>query len=88
MKGMTPGSQEASVEYPSETVHAVRTVLALPAGELALEMIVVGVQYIPPTGRTDNASGREALRGDTLRSPRRFASVGGRLAGTSGLCVC
>ena len=88
MKGMTPASQEASVEYPSETVHAVRTVLALPAGELALEVIVAGVQYIPPTGRTDNAWGGEPLRGEKLLSPRGFASVGGRLTGTSGLCVC
>ena len=87
MKGMTPSSQEASLEYPSETVHAVRTVLALPALELALDMIVEGVQYIPPTGSTDNACGGEPLRGETLVSPRGFASVGGGLAGTSGY-VC
>ena len=88
MKGMTPGSQEASVEYLSETAHAVRAILALRAVELTLDMTVDGVQYIPPTGSTDNACRGEPWRGETLMSDREFASVGGRLAGTSGLCVC
>ena len=87
MEGMTPGSQDASVEYPSEIVHAARVVLALPAVEWTLDMTVEGLQYIPPTGCTDNACGGEPRR-ETLMSHREFTSVGGRLAGTSELCVC
>ena len=61
--------------YPSETVHAVRRVLALSVAQLALDIImaVEGVQYMPPTGSTDSACGGEPRRGETLMSHQGFS---------------